>query len=308
MELFSFSVSGLPLLLSASDTGLFLHPIQSGQFGRPVLLCSNYKSGLCGCEYKHSLYYTYINRENALLLRRLGESTVLFRLEQNGSVICHSPHLIVFDNTLFLFYLEETPDSCVLRLHLPFTDTGLKLPDRLQTVCPTPPLLSFQTTGQYLYLLLSTGTTTVSYRYTKETGFEPILSEADILSKLRLPWEDEKKQLERGIVHALRLSEQHQNLLNEKEQELQLAQTKLSELSTEAERTNATLSETVRILQTTETQLTECEQSRQQTEQKLQQTTHLLERAKAQYTELMQVAEQYRQEALKWYGKFADRH
>lgn len=89
---------------------------------------------------------------------------------------------------------------------------------------------------------------------------------------------------------------------------MQLAEAKLLELSSEAERANTLLSKTSYTLQSTETQLAECEQKRFKTAQELEQTSLLLERAKTQYNELMQVAEQYRQEALKWYGKFTDRH
>ena len=49
MELFSFSLSGAPLLLSASENSLFVHPMQNERLGHPLLLCSNYKSGFSGC-------------------------------------------------------------------------------------------------------------------------------------------------------------------------------------------------------------------------------------------------------------------
>ena len=308
MELLSFSVSGTPLLLSASDTGLFLHSMQSGQFGRPVLLCSNYKNGLSGCEYNQSLYYTYINRENALLLRRLGESAPLLRSEQKDTVTYHNPQLIVFNNTLFLFYMEETQGSYRLRLQLPFSPIEPELPDLSQTACSPSPLFTLHTTGPYLYLFLTTETTTVSYRYTRETGFETLSSEEALLSKLRTPWDAEKKQLEQSLIQAIHLSEQQQNLLTEKEQKLLNIEAKLSALTSEAEQKNTLLAETTSALQAANDQLTECKQDKQRTAQKLEQTSLLLERAKTQYSELMQVAEQYRQEALKWYGKFTDRH
>lgn len=280
MELFSFSLSGIPILLSASENGLFLHPIRNEHFGHPFLLCSGYKTGFSGCIYNDSLYYAYINRENLLLLRRLHESVLLFRPEINTTVIYREPQLIVFNNILFLFYSEEESNSYRIKLRLPFSDTTIRLPESIQTAYPEPPHLSVQATEHYLYLFLTVGTSSISYRYTREGNFEPICTEAEHLSTLRLPWEAEKKQLEQGLMQAIRLSEQQQNLLSEKEQTLQLTTAKL----------------------------TECEQNRQQTAQTLAHTTNLLDRAKSQYNELMQVAEQYRQEAMKWYGKFTDRH
>ncbi len=308
MELFSFTEADTPLLLSASESGLFLHPVRNERFGHPFLLCSGYKNGFSGCVYNDSLYYVYINKENSLLLRRLHESTLLFRLDSTDTVAYRTPQLVPVGNSLFLFYFEEERGFYRLKIRLPLIDGEPQFPEPFQTSFRELPSLSLQAFGQYFYLFLTADATHISYRYTKTTGFEPLCSESELLSELRLPWEDEKKQLEQGLMQALRLSEQQQNLLTEKEQKLQLAEARLSVLSSETEQTNASLSETASALQTVKAQLAECTQNRQQTEQKLEQTSLLLERAKAQYNELMQVAEQYRQEALKWYGKFTDRH
>ena len=266
MDLFPFVESDTNLLLSASENGLFLHPVHNERFGHPFLLCSGYKNGFSGCVYNNSLHYAYINKENSLLLRRLHESTLLFRLDSSDNITYHTPRLVLFDNTLLLFYIEEEHGSYRLKLRSPFSDTELTLPEPFQTAFPEPPSLMLQTTARHFYLFLSAGSTHISYRYAKASGFEPLCSESELLSNLRPPWEAEKKQLEQALLQAVRLSEQQQNLLTEKEQ------------------------------------------SNLQTEKKLEHTTLLLERAKEQYNELIQVAEQYRQEALKWYGKFTDRH
>ncbi len=308
MELFSFFEADTPLLLSASDSGLFLHPVRNERFGHPFLLCSGYKNGFSGCIYNDSLYYAYINKENSLLLRRLYESTLLFRLDSTDTVTYHEPQLILFNNTLFLFYFEEEHGSYRLKLRLPFSDAEPTLPELLRNTFCELPTLSLQTSAQYLYIFLTVGVTTASYRYSSTASFESLCSEAELLSGLRPPWEAEKKQLEQGLMQAIHLSEQQQNLLTEKEQKLSDTEVKLSALTSEAEQKNAFLAETASALQAVKKQLTECKQDKQLTAQKLEQTSLLLERAKAQYNELMQVAEQYRQEALKWYGKFTDRH
>ena len=306
MDLFPFAESGTPVLVSASESGLFLHPVRNERFGHPFLLCSAYKNGFSGCIYNDSLYYTYINKENSLLLRRLHDSVIPFRLDGTDSITYHTPHLITFKNTLFLFYLEARPDGYRIKLHLPFSDTVPQLPESLQAPFSQAPLLSLQATGQYLYLFLTEGTTVSSYRYSS-SGCEPLCTKEELLSELQLPWESEKKQLEQALLRAVHLSEQQQNLLTEKEQKLQTTEAKLAELVSEAEQTGVLLSETTHTLQIAQAQLKECEQSREQTVRELNQTSRLLERAKAQYNELMQVAEQYRQEAAKWYGKFTDR-
>ena len=307
MELFPFIESGTPLLLSASESGLFVYPMKNEHFGHPFLLCSGYKNGFSGCLYNDSLYYTYTNKEDSLLLRRLHESTLLFRLDRTETVVYLQPQLICFNNTLFLFYFESAQGSFHLKVQLPFSGQHFSLPEPLCTSYPELPTLSLLTTGHYLYLFLSVGTSTLSYRYSPVTYFEPVHTEADLLSSLRLPWETEKAQLEQALLRAVHLSEQQQNLLSEKEQKLQLNETRFTELTSEAEHTQNLLSETTEALRTVQAQLAECEQNRHQTSQELEHVSLLLERAKVQYNELMQVAEQYRQEALKWYGKFTDR-
>lgn len=282
MELLFFSLPGNSLLLSGSENGLFLHTMQNQQFGRPLLLCSGYKNGLAGCSCDGNTYYTYINKENALLLRRLFDPSVLLKLDNTDSVSCLAPQLISFHNTLFLFYFEYEAEQNLyrLKLHLPFSSLQPDFPDTLASACSVLPGLHVQTTGQYLYLILTTEATSVVYRYSASASFEPILSETDLLAGLRLPWESEKAQLEQTIRQSIQLSGQQQALLTEKEQKLYAMEARLAELSSEAEQTNTSL----------------------------RKTTLLLERAKAQYAELMQVAEQYRQEAMKWYEKFTDRH
>lgn len=274
------SLSDSPLLLSASENGLFVYPIQNERIGHPLLLCSNYKSGLSACAYSKTIHYVYINRDNALLVRRLRESGCLFRLDPTDTVTYSNPQLIVFNNLLYLFYIEEQAGVFRLKAWRISPDTKMTLPEALCTPFPVPPHLSLQATEHYLYLILTTREYSVSYRYSSTVSFELLRSQEELLSDLRLPWETEKTRLKETLMKTIHLSEQQQNLLTEKEQ----------------------------ALQTTQSQLSDCTESRQQTLRELERTTLLLERAKSQYNELMQVAEQYRQEAMKWYGKFTERH
>lgn len=308
MELFSFSFANTSFLLSASESGLFAYPVHNERPGHPSLLCANYRTGLSGCVYNQTLYYAYLTKENSLLIRRLSESGTLFRLDCTDTVIYSNPQLIVFSNTLYLFYTEEKGGAYRLKLWQLFPHTKRMLPDSLSAFFPAPPRLSLSATEQYLYIVLTSGTTELSYRFSASSSFELLRSEEEVLSNLRLPWEAEEAQLKQTILQAIHLSEQQQNLLTEKEQKLKHAETRISQLTAEAEQATAMLADTTSALLTVEKQLTECEINRQQTLKELEQTSLLLDRAKTQYNELMQVAEQYRQEALKWYGKFTDLH
>ena len=123
MELLSLSLSGVPLLLSGSENGLFLYPMQGPRSGHSLLLCSVYKNGLTGCTCADTVYYSYISKENSLLLRRLYNPSVLLKIDSTDSVSCLAPQLIPVHNTLFLFYFEyETEKNLYrLKLHLPFS-------------------------------------------------------------------------------------------------------------------------------------------------------------------------------------------
>ena len=308
MELFSFSFANTSFLLSASESGLFAYPVHNERPGHPSLLCANYKTGFTGCVYNQTLYYAYLTKENSLLIRRLSESGTLFRLDCTDTVTYTNPQLIVFNNTLYLFYTEEERSSYRVKLQQLFPHTEQMLPDALSASFPAPPHLFLSVTGQYLYLVLTSGATELSYRFSASSSFELLRSEEEVLSNLRLPWEAEEAQLKQTILQAIHLSEQQQNLLTEKEQDLKRAKTTISQLTIETEQATAMLADTTSALLTAEKQLSECEINRQQTLKELEQTSLLLDRAKYQYNELMQVAEQYRQEALKWYGKFTDIH
>ena len=154
MELFPFTESGTPILLSVSDSGLFLHPVHNEHFGHPILLCSGYKNGFSGCIYNDSLHYAYINKENSLLLRRLHESTTLFRLDSADTVTYRTPQLVPAGGSLFLFYFAEEHGSYRLKLRVPLSGSEPALPEAFQTAFPKLPTLSLQTTDRYLYLFL----------------------------------------------------------------------------------------------------------------------------------------------------------
>ena len=296
------------LLLSTSQSGLFLHTLYNDRFLRPTLLCSNYKSDLCSALYNDTIYYSYINKDDSLLLRCLRDSSLLLRLDSTSTVTYRGPQLIAFNNSLFLLYFEALHNSYQLKMRQLFTETQPHLPRILEASFSELPLLHLLATKQFLYLLLTTGQTSVLFRYHPDSSFRQLWSEEEYLAKLRLPWESEKRELEQSLIQAVQLSGQQQTRLTEKEQKLQAAESKLSGLSSELKQTKAELSEKNDTLQHIQLRLTECEQNRQQTLHTLEHTQQLLDRAKTQYNELMQVAEQYRAEAQKWYGKFTDRH
>ncbi len=323
MEQFFPSDATKIILLAADHSRLYSHLFYNERFLRSSLLCSNYECGLSCTLYSGSLYYTYINREHSLLLRCVGESSLHFRLDGTEATSYHSPCLVVFGGFLLLLYFECTDGMYRLKLRAPFADLPQpSFPDEIPAAFPELPSLHLQTTAHYLYLFLTTGTSSFLFRYTPAFVPEILGSEKELLTRSRIPWETEKTELNAHLQQAKQRTAEQQELLTEKETKLQTLSTLLAEkeanLHTQemllAEKdtvlsdTKARLKQSEENLHRIRNQLAECDAARREALQNLTQTAGLLERAKDQYEELMRVALQYKEEAAKWYGKYTDRH
>ena len=311
------------ILLTASSSGLYAHHYQNDRFLRSSLLCSNYEQGLSGVLYNDALYYAYINKEQSLLLRCIGESSLQFRLDGTEAISYHAPRLAVFGGFLLLLYFECTGGAYQLRIRAPFADLPpITLPSFLPVSFAGLPDLGILPSEKHLYLLLCAGGSSFLFRYT--TSFAPkiLCSEEEFFSRLRPVRDAEKAEFMTQLQQAEQQATEQQELLTEKETKLQMLRTRLAEREanlhmqtmllaekdTELSDTKALLQQSKEQLHHVQNRLTECDAARREALQNLTHTSGLLERAKVQYGELMQIALQYKEEAAKWYGKFTDRH
>lgn len=315
MELLHPLETNKNLLFYTTEARLYARPLQNEHLGRPTLLCSNYESGLSSTLYHDIVYYSYINKEHSLLVRSLTEPAVLFRLDCTAGVSYRMPKLVVFNKVLLLFYFEQHQSTYNLKAHALFTDTQ---PHSFPTVFPEPltelPELTLCATASYLYVLLTGSQVSNLFRYDTSFSFEPFLPEAEVLSSI------EQKKQELQTIKQLLTDKDRENttirhLLTERTQEVENSKQTLMKKSREIEDIKTLFHEQSLALEHTKLLLNESKQETRasllrlsESEKALQHTGFLLERAKTQYNELMQVAEKYREEAVKWYSKFTDRH
>lgn len=79
---------------------------KNGQFfAKPIVLANDYKSSLSETIYDSTLYFTYINTSNNIVIRSLRENTFPYIIAQTFSTSLFSPTLLTFCDELVLFYI-----------------------------------------------------------------------------------------------------------------------------------------------------------------------------------------------------------
>lgn len=86
-----------------------MRQITNDFFGRGIILANDYNHGLTTAISKKTIYYSYIDTRNNLVLKRLSDSNILYMKED----INNTPWLIHFAGQL-LFISKSTSDACVI--------------------------------------------------------------------------------------------------------------------------------------------------------------------------------------------------
>lgn len=115
------TTGGLGLLIYSFGKQIFLRQKIGERFSRPITIANDYKIGLGHTVYKNCLYYSYINENDHLIIKRTTQPDILYINE--GLDICVPPVpclisfaeklLVIFQNNLHelkvLFPLEDRP-------------------------------------------------------------------------------------------------------------------------------------------------------------------------------------------------------
>lgn len=234
MEVIYTTEQSRTLFLYPFENRLYLRTIQNERITRPLLLCSNYQSGLSGTLYNQALYYSYLSHDNSLLVRSLTESIPVFRLDGTSTVSYSTPHLVVFADRLLFFYIEKSRDSYFLKSHALFAEGQ---PETLPDCFSDAPKLHVLPSGSHLYVFLTTTDTSKLFRYNIELRTEPFVTKNEFLHNFAPLLEQQHKLL----------SEKEQDIsdaklqLTAKEKELQSLRLSLSENEEKAHRTELLL-------------------------------------------------------------------
>lgn len=258
------------LIIYATGSNIFLRLAYFGGIERPIVLATDYISGLDECIYNDTLYYTYISSDNSLIIRNIMDNQNIYMIHENELPKLHHPSIGMCNNSLLLFYLKSNPINNKNTLHC----TALTLTADTKDIdsCPVPlPSCVTDISDYRLYpadnnlLLYINNTSYNRIFYIEEIGHIKELKTAGDIAG------DIKSDIENNISKNY---EQKLASLNKKyDIQLQAALTDSNK------------------------KLTACQD-------KITEQAAIIDSITSQYNELMNVACQYRDEAVKWRSKF----
>lgn len=145
METIYTGSSGQKLFLYNSENFIYLRTSSGMDISRPILLCSDYSSGLSSVIFHDSIHFLYQNLHGDLIIRNILDSNILYRLSADKSPDYAAPLLLTFRDRLLLFYFVKNPldETYLLKLTFPLE---MAETDFISPVFPTLPKV------QYLHL------------------------------------------------------------------------------------------------------------------------------------------------------------
>lgn len=237
------------LLLYPSGQNIFLGTSNGRAFTRAVSLCNDYAEELSDVIYNGTIYFSYQNSHHDIILRNITDTEPVFQILQQDIPDCFSPKLVVFQDTLLLFYSVKNPvnDSYLLKSVFP-EQTGKKL--KLSAVFSDKPSIYSIISNNHLLLCVIDGAQIHFWQIDKNWNIVKLsLQDDQTLTSMHMQAQAEYDQLLKKETRQL--------------------STQISHLQQEISHRDA-----------------------------------LIESAKQQYNELMITATKYRDEAIKWRGKF----
>lgn len=123
---------GQKLFLYNSESFIYLRTSSGMDISRPILLCSDYSSGLSSVIFHDSIHFLYQNLQGDLIIRNILDSNILYRLPADKSPDYAAPLLLTFRDRLLLFYFVKNPldETYLLKLTFPLemTETNFSSP------------------------------------------------------------------------------------------------------------------------------------------------------------------------------------
>ena len=121
METIYTGSSGQKLFLYNSENFIYLRTSSGMDISRPILLCSDYSSGLSSVIFHDSIHFLYQNLHGDLIIRNILDSNILYRLSADKSPDYAAPLLLTFRDRLLLFYFVKNPldETYLLKLIFP---------------------------------------------------------------------------------------------------------------------------------------------------------------------------------------------
>lgn len=185
---------------------------KNGEFlSSPKLVCNDYQKGFSAISHNNSIYYSYINTENKLLVCSTSQPGILFTLDEKDSSFFLETSLFLFQNKLFILFLTQKEKQFQLHLVTPFenvANTEQKL------TCNLPPMLHVFATQRSVFILLTNDFEDLAYEMDSQLQLHTY-SNSDFDTKLQVLQEKlDTLQLEKTelITHIKELTDQNKRL------------------------------------------------------------------------------------------------
>ena len=107
-------------LIYTYNTHILLRYKNKDNFSKSQILTSDYKENLCTILFDNSIYYSYIDLSNHLILRSLFDSNILYMMELIPDYYNLSPTLISFSGKILFFIEQADNNSNYLYIIFPF--------------------------------------------------------------------------------------------------------------------------------------------------------------------------------------------
>lgn len=127
METIYTGTLGQKLFLYSSENSIYLRTSSGMDISRPVLLCSDYSTGLSSVIFHDSIHFLYQNLQGDLIIRNILDSNILYRLSADKSPDYAAPLLLTFRDRLLLFYFVKNPldETYLLKIIFPLEMTEI---------------------------------------------------------------------------------------------------------------------------------------------------------------------------------------
>lgn len=327
------------LILYSTGNHICLRTSIGENLTRPVILCNDYADSLSDIVYNNTVYYTYRNTSQDIIIRSITDLHNLYKISSRDTPDCFQPRIAAIQKILILFYFVKNPvdDSYCLKALLPF-QPDKKLTAAKKTSEAKHFTLQFAKlpflriinipTKSALLLHLSDEEQEYIFTVTDSLQCERLYYESALpfqeLTQCREGWKENQtlldttqKELEQNKNKLLSAQEQfdkcHKTLLNTQEE---LEQTNITLINTknELERNKEILQQTQKERNTNKQACLQAQKalalSKEQnakSEADLANRDQLIESIRKQYDELMETAIKYREEAIKWHNKFYEK-
>lgn len=198
------------LLLYSSNNNIYLRTAIGENLGRSVLLGNDYHSDLCSIIFNGTIYYSYKNANEDILIRSITDAGALFRIANSETPDSYNPQLINFHNSLLLLYTVKNPldESFSIKFCFPLEpERHLTFPYSYSDI----PTIQYNSIQDSLFLHIRTGYSITTLQITTEDSIHFLIDRDTIIERQKIHYEAELTKKENIIRN---IQKQYEELMD----------------------------------------------------------------------------------------------